>query len=976
MSGISTSVGPFSGINTGELINQLLSIESRPKTLAQFRLNGLQTQRAALLDVNSSLLALKTASGAVRTNKVFTAARATVSNESVLTARASAGAATGTYQVSVARLVSTQQQLSRGFVDRDTTGIGATQVTVEVGGGRLETDTSLAVLNGGLGVSRGKIKITDRAGASATIDLSTAVSVKEVLDAINANGVANVTASVSGDSIKLTDNTTVAGTFKVENVSGYTTADSLGIRTTQTVGAGDFSYTGARINALSNSTALASLNDGTGVALRNNATWGVADFRITTRSNVVIAIELGQRPAQTTPAIAEQTAATTLQQVVDRINNDSENLDTGLPEGRKVTASIDSTNNRLVLTDNTAGAVDFKVEEGDAAGTAAKDLGILAAITNPGGVINGRRLIAGLNSTLLSSLKGGDGAGTSVGAGTGEFTIMRRSGASALITVNANDSVADIIGAINAAGAGLSASLNASGNGIRILDASAASGTTTISDDTGSVAESLNLEGSTTTGSVESGNLQTRWVSGATRLADLNAKSGVGTGEINLIDSSGVAVKVTVDASIKTVDDFIRKVNSVSPRVKARLNDNGDGIVLYDNTGAGALKIKVEDVSGSVARRLNLLGTSASDVPANNKIDGSFERIVAFDATDTLDEITNKINAAAVGVQAAVITDGGSGLAYRLSLTSRSSGAIGNAIVDFTGADLALNTLTRGRDALAFFGSADPATAIALTGSTNTLDGAIQGVSIDLKQTSAAAVQVVVTRDTDAIETAVDGVVSAFNTIVEKLAKYDKYDAETKAKGALLGDSTVAVVRAGIFRVAQGTPLNVLGRYDRLTQVGINVGTGGKLTFDKTRFREAFQTDPAAVEELLSGFEQQTASNAVGPNGELLPGNVPGLPPTVTTGTPSGPPIYTKLGVFEVLKNLTDSLTNSVDGALTRRDRAIQSQIDVQNDRIRNFDLSLERKRARYERQFQAMERAIASLQTQKNALGSIGAVG
>ena len=47
MSGISSSTGLISGLNTSALIDQLLAVESRPKTLIQARVAKLQTQQAA-----------------------------------------------------------------------------------------------------------------------------------------------------------------------------------------------------------------------------------------------------------------------------------------------------------------------------------------------------------------------------------------------------------------------------------------------------------------------------------------------------------------------------------------------------------------------------------------------------------------------------------------------------------------------------------------------------------------------------------------------------------------------------------------------------------------------------------------------------------------------------------------------------------------------------------------------------------------
>ena len=49
MGGITSSVGIFSGINSAQLIDQLLSIEARPKKLAQNRLLQLSNSKPRCL---------------------------------------------------------------------------------------------------------------------------------------------------------------------------------------------------------------------------------------------------------------------------------------------------------------------------------------------------------------------------------------------------------------------------------------------------------------------------------------------------------------------------------------------------------------------------------------------------------------------------------------------------------------------------------------------------------------------------------------------------------------------------------------------------------------------------------------------------------------------------------------------------------------------------------------------------------------
>src|SRR5438105_713389 len=202
MSGISSGRGIFSGIDSASIIDQLLAIEARPKQLVQRRVLQLQTQQSSYLDINARLNALQTAAASFRTGNTFLSMLATSSSPDVLTASASTTASPGTYSFLVDRLVSSEALLSRGFADKNTTGIGASSFSFEPAAARLDRDTALSELNGGTGVERGRIVIT-QGTASATVDLSRAATVSDVLSAINGAAGVHVTASVSGGALKI-----------------------------------------------------------------------------------------------------------------------------------------------------------------------------------------------------------------------------------------------------------------------------------------------------------------------------------------------------------------------------------------------------------------------------------------------------------------------------------------------------------------------------------------------------------------------------------------------------------------------------------------------------------------------------------------------------------------------------------------------------------------------------------------------------
>ncbi len=230
MGQISTGVGLISGINFADLIDQLIALESRPKTLVESANVRLTTQQFAFQDINAKLLAFKLSTTNLLSASAFNATQASSSNEAVLTATSTNSATPGSYSFAVDRLVSTQQAISAGFADQDTTPVGAGTLTFEFGDTRLDSLTDLAALNGGGGVARGNIRITDRTGASAIVDLTRALTIDDVVESINTVSGINVTASIGNDGLVITDNTgSTATSLKVEDIGTGTTAADLGL---------------------------------------------------------------------------------------------------------------------------------------------------------------------------------------------------------------------------------------------------------------------------------------------------------------------------------------------------------------------------------------------------------------------------------------------------------------------------------------------------------------------------------------------------------------------------------------------------------------------------------------------------------------------------------------------------------------------------------------------------------------------------
>lgn len=1075
MGTISTGVGLVSGINTAQLIDQLMAVEARIKIPIQRKISRTQASKTALLDINARLLNLRNAAQKFRSQLVFKTAGAASSNEGVLKAAAGTSAVPGNYTFIVKQLASTSQLLSSGFADKSFTPLGLDSLSFEFGAAKLSRDVDLADLNGGEGVRRGKLVINDSNGGSATIDLSTATTLKEVISAINdATGV-SVTASMDGDRLRIVDNAGGAGSMTISNAGGSFVATDLGIAGTAVGG----QILGAQVNRLGGATNLATLNNGTGILIRNN----VVDFRIDvggsvydidlgrvdapitastlladlndgagitinstsdddfsivtsdgrtiginlgqvivdgeveseavktvgellTRVNDTLAAELGPGQVQMSlradgkgfeltdsingggalkvigagvngnataeglgilkeasvdtpgvivgnvvPNTVNSPEATTIQDVIARINTQTEGA---------VVASIGDDGVSLKLTATGGGSISVlagDVGSGpDGAAIANKTLQGLGLLGASGtGSVTGTRVVAGLGSILVAGLNGGSGLGISA---TDDITITNRAGASVSISnLDGYSTLSELVSAINASASaiGVTVGINSDGSGLSVTDSSGGAGTLNI---TGAVASSLRIEGSVASDSLKGGNLQLRYLDEGTLLSSLNGGKGIGTGKFKITDATGASAIVDIGTDARTIYDIIAEINSRPIDVEARINENGDGIELIDtSSGTPTAAIKVESVSGTVASNLGLVGTASS--PGASLV-GSLARTVDLDPSDSLEDVVKKINDAGIPVKASIINAGAGAKPYMLSLTSSIGGKAGELVIDTGSSSLNFSVLSEAKDAEVFFGSNDPATGILVRSGSNEVKGAVDGLTLSLVSTSTTPVNVSVVRDTAAIVDAVKQLVTTFNDAIGRISDYDSYNAETEERGPLLGDPTVARVRTALYSLVQGPAKGIEGGLTRLSQVGIKVGKNGTLSLDETKFLQAYESDPQAVEALFAAYEKETVTNE-----EIAPGiTISKLDET-----------FTKVGFGDLFVQLIDSLTDSEKGAVAKADDGFQKLIDASNDRLKQIDARLEARRARLEAQFLAMERSLSQLQGQQGALASLATI-
>jgi flagellar hook-associated protein 2 len=804
MGTITSGVGLISGLPTADIINELLAVDEAPAQIVQSQLNENTAQQAAYTDMATALTSLSNDASTFTSATNFQATTATSSDPTTLTATSANGAAVGSYQFQVARLVSTQQDISAGFADPTSSPVGAGTMTFMLGGGQLTAENDLESLRGGQGIDAGQFRVTDGAGNTAVIDTTGDITLNDIVQQINTNTTIDVNASIEDGSLVLTDKSGKSGPLVVQNVGTSQTASELGIVGSNVAG----SIQGNDLVYLSNNTALSQINDGRGIRLGT----GGADINITAADGTVIGVSLA--------------SAHTIGDVVNAINTAADG---------KVTASIASGSRGITLTDASSVA--------DANGShAAEDLGLTAAAS--GGVITGNALLAGLGTVLLSSLNGGQGLGS-----LGTMGFATANGTNFTVNVAGASSVQDIIDAINNSGGGaVTASLNSSSTGIAITDNTTGSGTLDISDVSGSTASELGIAGDAAAGvtTVSGKNLLRQYVTQNSLLSSLNGGQGVAAGSIQITDASGASA--TVDLSkATTLGDVIADINSRGIGVTASIDSSGSGLLLT-NTATGTGKLTVAEDGSTTANDLNILGAASGST-----IDGSYTKTLTVTSNDTLQTLETKINALNAGVTASIIDDGSGGTPYRLSLTSNNSGTSGAVTIDGGATNLGLTNLVQAQDAAVFVGGTGSSQPLLVTSNKNQIANVINGVTVSLVGTSTTPVDLSVSNTGANVSTALQQFTTDFNTLVDQMATETAWNTTTNTGGILLGDATVEEVQDTLYQAINSSLATSSGPYKSLADMGITVSDDqGHISFDADTFNAAYATNPQAVQNLFT----------------------------------------------------------------------------------------------------------------------------
>jgi flagellar hook-associated protein 2 len=420
---------------------------------------------------------------------------------------------------------------------------------------------------------------------------------------------------------------------------------------------------------------------------------------------------------------------------------------------------------------------------------------------------------------------------------------------------------------------------------------------------------------------------------GAPKSARLDQQEAKAQAKLSALGTLRAALAKFQDtvSTLKSIDKFQGRQVSLS-------SSDFLGATADSTAVPGSYDVEVQQVasahklqSGPYATTATVVGTGTLRIVTGGK---TFD-ITIDDTNKTLAGIAKAINAspASANVMATVITGA---TEARLVITARNSGAANAMTITQSGGDGGLAALTYppSGSMTQLNGALDARVlvdGVLATGATNSLTGAIAGVTLNVHDENASGETTTVTvgYDRAAAQKAVNDFVNGYNAIVDAIKSVASYNVNTKQGGPLFGDTGVLNIADQLRREITSAVSGLSSSLDMLGEIGISAQLGGKLTVNTTQLNAAFDSNFDAVGQLF-------ATDKIG-----IAVKIGGL-------------LDQYLGNDGLFDSRTDSVTASI--------KDIGDQRTVLADRLAQLQ-------ARYTKQFNALDGLLAKLQSTSNYL-------
>jgi flagellar hook-associated protein 2 len=306
-----------------------------------------------------------------------------------------------------------------------------------------------------------------------------------------------------------------------------------------------------------------------------------------------------------------------------------------------------------------------------------------------------------------------------------------------------------------------------------------------------------------------------------------------------------------------------RSIGSIFDTATASSSDPNTLTVAAGSTATpGSYVVSVESIA-----KAHMIASSGFDDPNAQIKQGTItiqvgngqSTVINIDSSNnTLQGVVQAINSATQDIRASIINDG-SGLPYKIVLTSKNTGensaiTITSNLTNGDGADINFHekTLQQASDAILRLGTG--ADTLVIRSSNNKIDTAIPGVTINLlKAEPGKPINVDISKDIKKIQDGIKDFVDAYNKVIEYISEQSKYNVENQQAGVLLGNRQVQELVNDIVTAVLTTVESSNSGINRLSKIGIQLTDNNKLSIDQSKLEQVLS---AANSQIISDLKK------------------------------------------------------------------------------------------------------------------------
>nr|WP_275955205.1 flagellar filament capping protein FliD [Planomonospora venezuelensis] len=394
-------------------------------------------------------------------------------------------------------------------------------------------------------------------------------------------------------------------------------------------------------------------------------------------------------------------------------------------------------------------------------------------------------------------------------------------------------------------------------------------------------------------------------------------------------------------ASLKTAADDMLKDTSWQ---LAKVTSSSTSVTPTTTAGAvpGSITFKVDSVAkAQVSTARYASATDPALAGGVTKVGISIGGAAAVEidvTTNTPQGVADAINAKGLSVRASVVTTN-EGTVLQLSSTKTGT-ASGFAVTGLAGGPPV--DIVPASNAEIIVG--DPtAGGYTVTSGTNAISGVLSGTTINVTKEE-DNVTVTVDPDNGAVADKVKAFIDSANAVLSEVGTQTANTPGAKTKQPLAGNFTVR-------QIAQ-TVLGQVGAgqndYGSFSQLGVELDSSGKLTFDRDQFLKAYAADPVKVKNAITA-QDPAVQETTAPDGTKIPKSQ----------------VTAVMGLAERLSIISNNSTTTVKAAID----GSKSLVTDLTKRIEAWDLRLTKREETLRRQFTGLEVALGKLNQQSSWL-------